>query len=149
MNSMLSNIIYSRWLRLSLLLVLVYFSQIYPFYHLHHSHNDDIWDITVSSHPVDIEVAHSQDESDHHHQHHDEDRPQPESHQHTYDKHIDWHLLRTHHSTRLTIDKLPSLVISFKENSPDQLSTIFIHLPTFSKDKSDIASLLTRAPPLS
>lgn len=77
-----SNIISSAWLRSLLFPALVYFSQIYPSYQLDHFHEDSLLGSANSSHSVGFDVEHS---SDHHH---DED------HQHTFNKHIDWHIIR-------------------------------------------------------
>jgi len=98
MKSGRKNIITSRWLRSLSLLVLIYFSQVYPSFHLHHIHEDGLLEFEISSHPITVEVEHS---SDHHH---DGDRPHTNDHQHTYDKHINWHVIRQQTPTTITLD---------------------------------------------
>lgn len=43
-----------QWLRLGLILLVVYFSQVYPFVHFHHSHDDGGFPIKISMHPIDV-----------------------------------------------------------------------------------------------
>lgn len=90
------NIITSRWLRSFCFLVVVYFSQVYPFYHLHHIHKDSFLDFEISSHPLEVEVDHS---SDHHHE---EDASHTKDHQHAFDKYINWNIIRTQKPKTLT-----------------------------------------------
>jgi hypothetical protein len=98
MNSEPNSIMTSRWLRSFLVLVFVVFGQVYPYHHLHHSHDDSYFEFEISSHPIEVDVEHS---SDHHH---DGDAPHPENHQHAYDKHIDWHVVRTQNQTTSAFD---------------------------------------------
>lgn len=86
------NIFTSRWMRSFLFLVLVYFSQASPFYHLHHAHEDDTLGDEISSRSLGTDETHS---SDHHH---DTDYPVTNDHRHHYDKQLDWHItgIQTH-----------------------------------------------------
>jgi hypothetical protein len=98
MKNEYKNILISPWFRSALLLVIVYFGQVYPSYHLHHSHEEGSWGVEISSHPIEVDVERS---SDHHH---DGATPHTNDHQHTYDKHIDWHFIRTQNPRTLTIN---------------------------------------------
>jgi len=98
MKNEFKNIITSRLLRSFLFLAIVYFSQVYPFYHFHHFHDEGYSEFELSSHPIEVDVEHS---SDHHH---DGATPHNNDHQHTYDKHIDWHIIRTRNPRTLTFD---------------------------------------------
>ncbi len=80
----------SRGMRTFLFLILVYFSQVNPFYHVHHFHDDGLMEFEISSHPVDVNVEHPSD-----HTHDEQDKPHSNDHQHTYDNQIDWHIVRT------------------------------------------------------
>lgn len=40
--------------KLALILILGYFSQVYPFVHFHHSHDDGGFPIKISMHPIDV-----------------------------------------------------------------------------------------------
>ena len=88
MRNGLKNIITSRWLRHLFFLALVYFTQVNPFYHVHHFHEDGLLEFEISSHPVEFDVEHS---TDHHHH---GDRPHTNDHQHTYDNNVDWNIVR-------------------------------------------------------
>ena len=86
-----NNIITSQWLRSSLIMVFLYFSQAYSFDHLHHVHG--LLEFEISSHSIVVDGEHLSD-------HHDGD------HQHKYDKRIDWHITRTRSHQTVTIDSL-------------------------------------------
>ncbi len=135
------NIITSRWLRTFIFLLLAYFSQVYPFYHLHHSHEDGLLDFKVSSHPIEVEVEHS---SDHHH---DGDTPQTDDHQHTYDKHIDWNNVRIQKPKTLTIDdQYSSASISY---TPTNNNFSYLKYENFLFIPHNyVSSIIIRGPPL-
>lgn len=82
----------SRALQVGIILAVVYFSQVYPFVHFHHTHTDCDVPIEVSVHPMDSQPHHSQHD-------HDEDRHHQEDgehhHHHEFDKHVDWHIIRS------------------------------------------------------
>lgn len=84
----MKNILSSPVLRLNLILLVFYFSQIYPYYHFHHNHTEGLFNFVVSAHPIDIEVDH-----DNHHHHHDDDTDSPQPHN-QFEKFIDWHITR-------------------------------------------------------
>lgn len=89
MKNEYKNIITSRLLLSCLSLAILYFSQVTPFYHIHHFHQNDLLEFEISTHPVEVDLAHF---SEHHH---DQDRPHANDHQHTFDNQIDWHIVRT------------------------------------------------------
>ncbi len=86
-----------RLLRLSLILLVAYFSQVYPYLHFHHSHTESESPIELSMHPIDVNLRHvteqhdpdsnSQDEDSGHNQHHE------------FEQYVDWHMVRTHSSS--------------------------------------------------
>ena len=96
MKNIYNSITVSRWLRFSLLLVLIYSIQISPINHTHHFHKDAFPEFRISSLSLEVSVEHS---SNHHH---DSDSPQPANHHHAYDKRIDWHIIRTQLSKTTT-----------------------------------------------
>ena len=128
-----NNIITSHWLRSSIILVLLYFSQVYSFEHLHHVHG--LLEFEISSHSVVVEGEHL---SDHHH---DGD------HQHKYDKHIDWHILRTRSQQTVIIDDqyIVSL-LPFIISAEGDVSYIVNEDILFIDDSSRL-SLIIRGPP--
>jgi len=75
-------------------LTLVYFCQVYPYIHLHHSHDDDILPFELSVHPNDIAYNHLPD--------HNEDN----DHHHTFNERVDWHFVRNHSQSIITLAKL-------------------------------------------
>jgi hypothetical protein len=80
----------SRLLLFGLILTVMYFSQVYPSVHFHHSHGDQGLPLEISLHPIDIDPDHSSDhhEDDHHH--------------HSIDQDLnDWYRAR-HNSTTIT-----------------------------------------------
>ena len=85
---------FNRLLLLSLIVLVLYFSQVYPYTHCHHVHVDSDDPIERNTHQTDVEPAHV------HHGHDHEDVPhQPGNthhHDHEFDKHVDWHVVRTH-----------------------------------------------------
>lgn len=92
------NIITSRWLRAFSFLAIVYFSQAYQFYHLHHFHDESGLEVAISSHPTEVDLGHSSDHN------HDDNTPHTNNHQHTYAKRIDWHITRTQYQRALAFD---------------------------------------------
>lgn len=90
MKNVFSNTIVSRWLIALTIAAMVYSIQIYPFYHLHHFHQDGALEFEMSSHPNGVDVAHV---SDHRHDH-DTDEPHSSDHQSHFDKHFDLPILR-------------------------------------------------------
>lgn len=78
----------SRRLRLFLLLTFFYFSQVYPFYHLHHTHDEGSFGFEISSHFIDHDDEHSTSH------HHEDDSAHSDSHHHAYDQHVEWHIIR-------------------------------------------------------
>lgn len=138
-----NNIFTSRWLRSFLLLALVYFSQIYPFSHLHHAHEDSLLEFGSSFFPVDVEVEHS---STHHH---DDELPQTNNHQHTFDKHIDWHILRTQTIKTLSFDEQYcfSSIPFILTNGNNSVYYNYENTPFL--DEQYVSSLIIRGPPLS
>jgi len=132
----------SGWLRSWAFLVLVYFSHVYPFYHLHHSHDDGWLGHEISSHPIEVDVEHP---SDHHH---DRTTPHTNDHQHTYDKHIDWHIIRTQNPRTLTFDdQYLFSSTSFVFTTENNISCIY-HRDPICVDGNCVPSIIIRGPPL-
>lgn len=88
----------TRLLRLGLIALMVYFSQVYPYIHFHHAHAESDTPVDINVHPVDVEPYHS------HHGHHDSPHPPGDTHHHhqDFEQHVDWHLIRTHASSVLS-----------------------------------------------
>lgn len=83
---------FGRLLQLCLVLMVVYFGQVYPYAHVHHSHADSEHSIEFSLHPINIEpfcvddyhlheMEHSGEENEHH-QHHESEQ------------NVEWHARR-------------------------------------------------------
>ena len=137
------NLMTSRYLRFFLITVLVYFSQVNPFNHIHHFHEDGLLEFEISSHPVEIDIEH---ESDHHH---DSDSSHKNDHQHTYDNQIDWHIVRTQSQKSLSFEN-QCILSSISINNTDDNSTTncnFLKPPLI--DSYEISTLIIRGPPLS
>lgn len=142
MKNEYKNIITSPGLRSILFLAILYFSQVYPFYHLHHFHDEGFLEFELSSPPIKVDIEHS---SDHHH---NSDTPQTDGHNHTFDKHIDWHITRTQNPrTKTSADQylFVSLSLSFSINqkfsSVDNEEFIYIY-------NYHISPSFIRGPPL-
>jgi hypothetical protein len=67
-----------------LIFSLIYFSQVHPYVHFHHSHDGDLLPFEVSFHPIDVDPERNcrHDGDDHHHHY-------------TFDQNIDWYLIRS------------------------------------------------------
>lgn len=126
-----NKIITSYWLRSSIILVLLYFSQSYSFAHLHHAHG--LLEFEISSHSVVVDGEHLSD--------HDGD------HQHEYDRHIDWLILRTRSQHTVIIDDqyIVSL-LPFIISAEGDVSYIVNEDILFIDDSSRL-SLIIRGPP--
>jgi hypothetical protein len=89
----------SQLLKIGLIALVAYFSQVYPYVHFHHTHGDEVNASEVISHPRDIEPHHS-------HHGHDHDDASHESsdnhHHHELTQHVDWFLVRTHTNSSLS-----------------------------------------------
>lgn len=90
------NIITSQWFRFFVLLAFVSSIPVYSLYHSFHSHEES--SIELTSLPIEIDLEHSLNH------HHHNTLPQSDDHQHTYDKHINWHVIRTPFQNILNID---------------------------------------------
>ncbi len=58
------------WRKLPLVLILAYFSQVYPWVHFHHSHDEQGLPIEISVHPVGVHPDAIDDHHDDVHHHH-------------------------------------------------------------------------------
>ena len=137
------DIITSRWLRSFLFLAILYFSQIYPFSPLHHDHGDSLLEFGINSFPIEVDLEHS---SDHHH--HDTDEPHTNDHQHSFDNHIDWHIVRTQNPRTSTFDELyffSSNPYVFANNNSLFNSPLKEYLYI---EKCQTSALVIRGPPL-
>lgn len=67
---------------MAIVLLIIYFSQIYPYIHFHHSHDDSGFPIEISMHLIDVEADAC---TDHHEDGH---------HHHTIDQGTDWYAVR-------------------------------------------------------
>jgi hypothetical protein len=128
------------WMKLFFILTIFYFSQFYSYIHLHHSHDNGALPVEISLHPIDV---------DHDHDH--EDLPgnhHPEDHQHTFDKHIDWHVIRTQNSGTFRFDdKYHCSSKSFILINNNNFSCIdYKEIPYIDYDS--VSSLIIRGPPL-
>lgn len=119
-------------MRSSIILVLLYFSQAYTFDHLHHAHG--LLEFEISSHSIVVDGGNLSD-------HHDGD------HQHEYDKHIDWHILRTRSQQTVIIDDqyIVSL-LPFIISAEGDVSYI-VNEDILFIDDSPLLSLIIRGPP--
>lgn len=90
-----SNFIFNKPLIVTLGLMILYFAQIYPYIHFHHTHNNHGSQIVVSSHPL------HQESNNHSEQHKGE-------HQHEGNEHIvgDWNYVKP----------VPKLPLKFSTN---------------------------------
>ncbi len=90
----------SRILRLGLIALAVYFSQVYPHVHFHHTHAEYDAPVNLSTQPIETEPYHS------HHGHGHDDSPHESGNNHhhhqEFEQHVDWHLVRTHSSSILS-----------------------------------------------
>lgn len=127
-----NKIITSHWLRSSLILVLLYFSQSYSFDHLHRAHG--LFEFEISSHSVVVDGEHLSD-------HHDGD------HQHKYDKHIDWHILRTRSQNTVIIDDQYIVSLLPFILSDDNDASNIVNDDILFIDDSSRLSLIIRGPP--
>lgn len=92
------NIMTSRNMRFFLFIVLVYFSQVSPFYYIHHIHENGLLEFEISFHPADVDVERSSEDQ------HDQGLPHTNDHQHTYDNQIDWNIVRTQSQRTLSFE---------------------------------------------
>ena len=87
-----------KLIKLGLIALVIYFSQVYPYLHFHHTHDGSADSHQVVSLPADAKTHHSHHAHDHHG--HDHDAAPHESgeshHHHAFDQHVDWYLSRSH-----------------------------------------------------
>lgn len=99
----------SRLLLLGLILTVVYFSQVYPYVHFHHSHGDHGLPLEISLYPIDIDP----DQSSEHHE---------DGHHHSLDQHFGSCRLARHNTTTVTTKHVQAgstLIVQFAaENQP-------------------------------
>ena len=95
-----SRRVLSSLLKPVIIALVLYFSQIYPYLHFHHAHEQSDTLVEVSIRPADVQPAvalHGHDPEDfphksgHSHDHH-----------HEFDQHVDWHVARTYSSRVLS-----------------------------------------------
>ena len=82
----------SRILKLGLIALVVYFSQIYPYAHFHHIHADAYSSEEVATHSTHGEPYHSHHGHDHDYSSH---QSGDSHHHHELIQHVDWFLVRT------------------------------------------------------
>lgn len=144
MKKKCNNIYRQRWLKLFFIITVVYFSQIYPYIHIHHSHDEDILPFEISFHPLDIDFDHLPEHADRH----DKNTHHTNDHQHTYDNQIDWHFIRLQNQRNLTSDdSYVFLSIFFIPSIKDAISN-FEYEEFLYIDNNDVHSLIIRGPPL-
>lgn len=125
-----------NWSKLALVFLLVYFSQVYPYVHFHHSHDDAGFPIEISMHLIDVEADAC---TDHHEDGH---------HHHTIDQGTDWYAVRVGaRYTVLTIDlSYTSVGVSSVPNNEPEWPTreyTDVSLP----DSVPLDSFFCRGPP--
>ena len=137
------NIIASLWFRSFLLLFLVCFSQLAPFYHLNHSHNQDSFRFV--SDPLEIDAKES---LDHHHFHYHKAQTDRDDHQHTYDEHFAWHIIRAQNPRILIfeeqyfISSIPHIITN------DNYASEVVNEDFLFTDENYLPSFIIRGPPL-
>lgn len=136
-----NNIIISKWFRFCILLAFVYSSQVYSHFHSVHSHEEG--SIEYASLLIEVDLEHSL----YHRHHHHKSLPQSDDHQHAYDKHINWHVIRTQFQNTLTIDdQYIFSSIQFILTDDNNLSYYdFKELPLL--DECHASSSIIRGPP--
>lgn len=123
-----------------LILNILYFTQIYPFVHFHHTHNEDGFQIVVSTHPID---RHTENHNDHH----------SDDHQHSESDHYDVDLtfIRQPKPTPKTVTDLPTRLYSTASvvilNKPDLSYIIQKFYSHLSSPRVLISQVSPRSPP--
>lgn len=89
-------------LKIGLVALVVYFSQIYPYTHFHHAHTDSSAQIEQAANQADDDRRHHVHHGHYHDDDHD-DSPLNSStdhdHHHEFAQHVDWHVVRLTLST--------------------------------------------------
>ena len=136
------NIMTSRCMRFFLFIVLAYFSQVSPFYHTHHFHEDGLLAFEISNHTSDVEVEHT---SEHNHDH---DLPHTNDHQHAFGDQIDWNIVRTQSLKTLSHDSqyIVSSVSSGNVNSKIRSYLDYDKPPNIQTFET--STVIIRGPPL-
>ncbi len=97
MDRQTNKIMRPNWRKLPLILILAYFSQVYPYVHFHHSHDEQGLPLEISVHPVGVHPDAIED-------HHDDVH-----HHHRFNKIIDCRLVRTCSNYTLSLIHLLNL----------------------------------------
>ena len=137
------SIVTSRSMRLFLSIVLAFFIQASPFYHLHHFHENGLMECEIWSHASELVVEHSPE-----HQHHDDqDLPHTNDHKHTDINQIDWNIVRTQ-SQRFHLFDSPFIFSSISSTVVDDKNRLYIECDKPSNIQIDVTSpLIIRGPP--
>lgn len=134
-------IVGSQWFRICLLLAFTYSSQAFSLHHSIHSHEES---------SIEIASTLSEDDLEHslYHHHPDETLPRNDDHQHTYDEHINWHVIRAQFRATSTVND--SYALSFTSLSlTDDTRSIYCDLEQILFLKEYHASYtISRGPPL-
>lgn len=110
----------NRVLRLGLIVLALYFSQVYPYVHFHHAHADHDAPVDLCTQPFEAEPFHSH----HGHGHDDSSHESGDNHHHhqDFEQHVDWHLIRTHSSSILSHIEFAYISVQF-DTDPTQISS--------------------------
>lgn len=142
----------SRLLKLGLIALAVYFSQVYPYVHFHHAHAETVAQVDLSLHPIDAEPYHSHHGHGHNHNQSHDDTPHEsgDTHHHhqDFDQHVDWHLIRTYTASILSHIDFTFISVQF-DTGPTQTSS-----PRFDRiastplpDSAFLDGINSRGPP--
>lgn len=136
--------------KLCLVLLLIHFSQVYPYAHFHHSHVEADEPADFHHHVVADETHYSHD--DHHAHDHGSSRETEKNdghdHHHEYTLHVDWHLVRPHsNGSQVTVDSsyISSSWSNFSQSITEERFSAPESIPI--PDSALTGSTDSRAPP--
>lgn len=136
MDRLLNRLKRLNWCKVALILILAYFSQVYPYVHFHHSHDESAIPIEISLHPPDVDIDGC---TDHHEDGH---------HHHTFDQGTDWYAVRqgVRHIV-LTADWSSLVVEGISLSDIEPRSSMREYADDIFTDSVPLDSFLSRGPP--
>ncbi len=138
-----TNYFHCLWrLACFLFLALVCSGQVYQSTHLHHFHDNDSVVFELSTHPLDLAVAHSSA-----HQHHEEESSPQGENEHDFKKKADWNVARSKSVVKLPFDAQTLCCPAYSTPSVDFVKSTPWLQPLACKTEQYASFLIIRGPP--
>ncbi|MEN8173557.1 MAG: hypothetical protein ABFS03_11850 [Chloroflexota bacterium] len=137
------NIMNAQRVSAFLLLALLFSNPVCQFLHVHHSHQDESFEIEISYHPIEAALEHASA-----HSHSDENSSSTNDNQHDYKNQVDWNNRRLQTAPLITLAAQEfSYSLSHLPPAGFKESISFYQEPALTKEQHYSVSII-RGPPL-